>query len=310
MDRAQPGARGSTNRNIEFGETTSQYSDGWIVSADDPTLSAQRYTSLDETAFNEFDASYSADSLTVTIDPGEAFVDGWLARDEPTDISLDADTAGQTIVIGWDPDAIYDDQQHAFRDEADRVIVTRESAVTEPLPSFPIWSVDTDGVGVTSAVDLRSIGPTMAATNTIYDSQGSGSIDVISSNAVTHDTINIPTVLVEHPDRLPIAELRDGESIEIPVTVPGGGVLEVYRWGAFTVSSYSAPSGLTVELLDGSDTVQAFANTVDNRDPASPVVSSENVSSGVSVFKLRARNETGSPIDDPGVGCHFGYRVV
>lgn len=110
MDRAQPGARGSTNRNIEFGETTGQYTDGWIVPADDPTLSAQRYTSLDETAFNEFDATYSADSLTITIDPGEAFVDGWLARDEPTDIDLATNDAGQKVVIGWNPDVIYDDQ--------------------------------------------------------------------------------------------------------------------------------------------------------------------------------------------------------
>ena len=110
MDRAQPGARGSTNRNIEFGETTGQYTDGWIVPADEPTLSSQRYTSLDETAFNEFDAAYSADSLTITIDPGEAFVDGWLARDEPTDIDLATNDAGQKVVIGWNPDVIYDDQ--------------------------------------------------------------------------------------------------------------------------------------------------------------------------------------------------------
>jgi len=86
MDRAQPGARGSTNRNIEF------------------------------------DATYSGDSLAVTIVLGEAFVDGWLARDVTTDITLDVDTDRQTIVIGWGLDAIYDDQQHDVRDEADRVI--------------------------------------------------------------------------------------------------------------------------------------------------------------------------------------------
>ena len=74
MDRAQPGACGSTNRNIEPGETTSQYSDGWIVPADAPTLSAQRYTSLDYTAINEFDAAYTTDSLTVTLYPVTAFV--------------------------------------------------------------------------------------------------------------------------------------------------------------------------------------------------------------------------------------------
>jgi len=211
MDHAQPGARGSTNRNIEFGETTGQHTDGWIAPADDSTLSAQRYTSIDETTSNGFDTTYSCDSLTVTIDPGEAFVDGWFARDEPTAITLDADTVGQTIVIGRDLDAIYDDQQHAVRDEADRVIVNRESALTESFPSLPIWSVDTDGVGVTSAADIRSIGSAMAATNMTYDSHGTGSIDAISPDAVTYDKINIPTVLVEYPDRLPIVELRDGE---------------------------------------------------------------------------------------------------
>jgi hypothetical protein len=77
MDRAQLGARGLMNRTIEFGETTSQYSNGQIVSSGDPTLSAQRYTP-DETAFNVFDATYTVDSLTATIAPSEAFVDDWL----------------------------------------------------------------------------------------------------------------------------------------------------------------------------------------------------------------------------------------
>lgn len=310
MDRAQPGARGSTNRNIEFGETTSQFSNGWIVPADDPTLSAQRYTSLDETVFNEFDATYSADSLTVTIGPGEAFVDGWLARDEPTDITLDADTAGQTIVIGWDPDAIYDDQQHTVRDEADRIIINRESAVTEPHPFSPIWSFDTDGTGVTLASDLRSVGPTMAAINSTYDTDGSGAIDTIGSHVVTTEEIDLRSVVVEQPDRLPIVELRDGESIEIPVAVDAGEVLKVHRWGVFDVSTHSAPSGLTVELLDGDDNVQVSASTADERDPVSPVASVENTSGTLSIFKLRAKNETGAPIDDPGVGSHFGYRVI
>ena len=144
MDRAQPGARGSTNRNIEFGETTGQYTDGWIVPADDSTLSAQRYTSIDETAFNEFAASYAADTYDVTIDAGEAFVDGWLARDEETTITLNADTTGQSIVLGWDPDAIYDSEQHDVRDEADQVIIDLENNVDATHPTVAIWTFDTD----------------------------------------------------------------------------------------------------------------------------------------------------------------------
>jgi hypothetical protein len=204
MDRAQPGARGSTNRNIEFGETTGQYTDGWIVPADDPTLSARRYTSLDEMAFNEFDAAYTIDSLIVTIDPREAFVDGWLARDVATDIELDGDTAGQTVVIGRDSDAIYDDQQHDVRDQADKTIVALKSDVDPTHPVIEVWTFETDADGVVTATDKRGIGP---------------EVDIALG----------PQALVEHPDRKQAAELGDGDSHEIPVIVPFGARLEVYR---------------------------------------------------------------------------------
>lgn len=115
MDRAQPGARGSTNRNIEF------------------------------------DATYSGDSLAVTIALEEAFVDGWLVRDVTTDITLDADTDRQTIVIGWHPDPIYDDQQHDVRDDADRVMIALANDVVPMHPSIGIWEFDTDVAGVTAA---------------------------------------------------------------------------------------------------------------------------------------------------------------
>ena len=227
MDRAQAGARGSTNRNIEFGETTSQFSDGWIIPVDDPTLSAQQYTSLNETAFNEFDATYSADSLTVTIGPGEAFVDGWLASDEPTDITLDADTAGQTIVIGWDLDAIYDDQQHTVRDEGDKVIIAHKRDVDPTHPTAEIWTFDTDVSGITNVEDHRDIGPQL------------------SEKIAGRTAIDYREVVVDNPERLPITVLKNGESIEVPVYVDDGETLAVYRWGAFDASSALAPPGLT-----------------------------------------------------------------
>ena len=288
MDRAQPGARGSTNRNIEFGEaTTSKISGGYIVPADEPTLSAQRYTSLDETVFNEFDATYAADSLTVTIDPGEAFADGWLARDVASDVDLAADTAEQTIVVGWDPDAIYDDQQHDVRDEADRVIVELKSNVDATHPVVEIWEFDTDGSGVIEARNLRDVGV-----------------------AIDASTLERSSLVVDDPQRLPIAELADGESIELPIPVADGETLKVYRWGAFDVSDGTAPTGLDVELLDGSDTVQVSANTADDQNTDIPVASYENRSGTKSVFKLRAINQTGSNMRSPGVGCHFGFQVV
>jgi len=292
MDRAQPGARGSTNRNIEFGETTGQYTDGWIVSADDPTLSAQRYTSLDETAFNEFDATYSADSLTITIDPGEAFVDGWLATDVATDIVLDGDTPGQTIVIGWDPDAIYDDQQHSVRDEADKVIVAHQRDVDPTHPTAEIWTFDTDVSGITNVEDHRDIGPQL------------------SEKIAGRTAIDYREVVVDNPERLPITVLKNGESIEVPVYVDDGETLAVYRWGAFDASSALAPTGLDVELLDGNDTIQESQNTANTESDRTPVASHENTSGEPAVLKLRAKNYTGSTIENPGVGSHFGYVVI
>jgi hypothetical protein len=292
MDRAQPGARGSTNRNIEFGETTSQYSDGWIVPSDEPTLSAQRYTSLDETAFNEFDAAYGVDSLTVTIEPGEAFVDGWLARDTATDINLAADTNEQVVVVGWDPDAIYDDQQHNTRDEADRVIVDLKSNVDSTHPTVAVWEFNTDGSGVTNINDRRTLGRDLNAER------------LVGKSRVEH--------LVDSPNGTPpIALLEDTESVEITVVVPDGETLKVYRWGGYKIADGTAPPGLRAELLDGGDTVQANENTTDTEstDPASPIASHTNSSGSLSVFKLRAYNATGNSYTTDGVGSHFAYIV-
>ena len=260
--------------------------------ADDPTLSAQRYTSLDETGFNGLDTTYSADSLTITINPGEAFVDGWLARDEQTTLELEASAAGQTVIVGWDPDAIYDDQQHDTRDETDMVIVDLENNTDSTHPVVGIWTFDTDGNGATSAVDNRTIGLELSK-----DLVGSMSIDAAD-------------IAVYNPERLPITELGDGESIEIPVRVSDGETLRVHRWGAYDVADGTAPPDIDVQLLDDTDTIQMSENTVDTHDDRTAVVSHENTSGSTAVFKLRAKNTTGSAIDSPSVGTDFGYLVT
>jgi hypothetical protein len=228
----------------------------------------------------------------VTIDPGEAFVDGWLARGQPTNIELAGDTAEQTIVTGWNPDATYDDQQHDVRDEADEVIVALQDDVEPTLPVVDIWTTDTDAGGVANAEDHRNIGPEF------------------SENLVGRTAIDYGNIIVDSPDRLPITELRDGESIEIAVRVNDGDTLEVYRWGAFDASNSMAPTGLDVELLDGNDTVQESENTPNSESDQTPAASYENDSGGPSVLKLRAINHSGNAIVNPGVGAHFGYVVV
>jgi len=105
----------------------------------------------------------SSSSLTVTIGPGEAFVDGWLATDSSIDVDLTANTAGQTVGVSWDPDAVYDPDTDADRDAADRVVVALESNVSSLDPFLPLWTFGTDGSGVASVVDERAVGVTVGA---------------------------------------------------------------------------------------------------------------------------------------------------
>ena len=159
-DRAQPGAIDSIVRNYELGDALGQFSDGWVVPADEPTASAQR-SDLDETAFTAFDETSSSSSLTVTIGAGEAFVDGWVATDASTDVELAASTSGQTVGVSWDPDAAFDPNSDADQDDADRVVVALESDVSALDPFLPLWTFETDGSGATNATDERQIGPTV-----------------------------------------------------------------------------------------------------------------------------------------------------
>jgi len=138
--------------------------------------------------------------------------------------------------------------------------------------------------------------------------------DADTNGWIPLNTGTSPELVVDDPDRLPAAELDTGESIEIPVPVDDTETLEVYRWGAYDAADHTAPTGLDVELVDGADTVQAAANTTNTQDTGAPVASYQNTSGSTQVFKLRAKNDSGSAIGDadtdPGVGSHFGYRVV
>jgi len=155
MDRAQPGATGSLVHSIEAGESWGQVDDGWVVPSTQPTRSSQAASGIDETVLNAFDESHSATALTVTIDPGEAFVDGWLVRDTSTDIDLTPSTNDQTAYVGWDVSAVYSENEHTNRDAADTVIVGLAAAFDALDPKVPIWTFNTDSSGVTNVVDER-----------------------------------------------------------------------------------------------------------------------------------------------------------
>ena len=122
--------------------------EGYVVDDDDPVLADEDIgDELDEGAMDEFDATVSPTSLDVTIEPGEAVVGGaLLARDETTDVTLDADTDGQEVFVGWD------------RDSRDTVIVGKDAAFDTEDRQLKIWEFATDSDGVTETDDERPFG--------------------------------------------------------------------------------------------------------------------------------------------------------
>lgn len=138
---------------------------------------------------------------------------------------------------------------------------------------------------------------------------GTGLTATVSSGEAAVDVVRNPQWLIESPNGTPpTALLEAGDSVEISVPVDDGETLTVYRWGGYLISDGTAPTGLDVELLDGSDTVQASSNTADTHSTAG-VASYTNSSGSTSIFKLRARNATGTDYVTDGVGAVFGYEV-
>lgn len=321
VEKAQPGGIRTSGINREWGTVAGQLTNGFVVPAGTPTIAALEST-VDETVFDEFDESSTGDSLTVTIQPGEAFVNGWVATDETNDVSLAENTANQSVYLGWDHQAV----------EADDVIIGRESAFnkasSERLPKIELWQFDTDASGVTNVDDMRRVGPHLDADNAPtqnefddhadrHEAGGADAISVtsgmIAANEVRSTELDRAEMATVEPDAYAAAELDDGESHEVPRRVENGETLKVYRWGAYNADTSDAPTGLDVELLDDDDTVQASSNTANEQDGENPVASHENTSGTVSTFVLRVKNDTGEPIGDGdaerGVGMHFGYVV-
>jgi hypothetical protein len=156
-DRVQPGAIDSLVRNDELSQIFGQFSPGYIVPGNKPTPASERRSEIDETALDAFSLSGTT-GFEVTIAPGEAFIAGWCARDQPTSITIDPNTTA-TIVVGWDLNAIFDPQVQSDRDKADETIVAPESSTNPDFPTTPIFDVKTDGSGIISTTDRRQIGP-------------------------------------------------------------------------------------------------------------------------------------------------------
>jgi len=124
---------------------------GWISPSGTPSdISVQDRAILEE-ELNAFKEDSSNTSLSVIIDPGEAFVFGsWIVKDTTTSVSLAPDTSNQIVYVGWNNNLAND------------VIIGLESEFnTDPNDSdqkIPLYSYDTDSQGVTSVTDKRQIG--------------------------------------------------------------------------------------------------------------------------------------------------------
>lgn len=246
-DRAAPGAQGSTLRNVEHGEAMNSLHDGYIVPSNEPTISSQRYADLNESAFNDFNASWSGSSLDVTIDPGEAFIEGWLATDDSHTVTLNDFEDGQTIILGWDADAVYDSSIHSSRQDADRIIIKREQDLTVNIPYIPIWTFDTDGDGVIQSIDERNIGSTVTASSQRLKSHvGSVEQEEHSQRYYGHTTY-LNTNEDEYVCLLPVEMVDGGTTVVTSGFIAGNFILSTgegennrRNWNMFSLRAVSA----------------------------------------------------------------------
>jgi len=125
--------------------------DGFIIDGESPTAISEQDADINEDALDTFSQSSSSSALTISITGGEGFVFGaWLAIDTTTTVTLDADSLGQTVYLGWNKNSSND------------VIIGTDSAFatvpTDTDQRIPLYEFDTDASGVISVTDLRQIG--------------------------------------------------------------------------------------------------------------------------------------------------------
>lgn len=161
-DRAQPGAIDSLIRNDELAQVFGRFSEGFVVPGSDPTPAAQRRGDINETALDAFSLTTSTTSLDVTVAPGEAFISGWVCRDVSTTLTLPANSTVD-IVVGFDPDAIFDPQVDADRDAADETVVDLVGNVDATTPTTVAHRVTTGGSGVTVSERVARVGSSVQA---------------------------------------------------------------------------------------------------------------------------------------------------
>lgn len=212
-DYVNPGAAGTAINALGVAESFRQAGvKGWIVDpADSPTAVAEfeaADATVDTTVLDgAFNASWSGTSFDVTIDPGEGWLAGYLARDTSTTITLNSNTT-TVVEVGWDASAI----------DSDALIIAAEGdTVWAPEdPRLPIWEFTTGDGGVTDAVDLRPVGPEEAQGITTYGRKEAQEAFITSDALDTHrnSTSNPHDVTATQTNALPLSGGKMSGGIE------------------------------------------------------------------------------------------------
>jgi len=263
-DRAQPGAIDSLIRNDELAQVFGRFSEGFIVPGSDPTPAAQRRGNIDETALDAFSLTTSASSLDVTVAPGEAFVSGWVCRDVDTTLTLPANSTVD-IVVGFNPDAIFDPNVDADRDAADETVVDLSGNVDPTTPTTVAHRVTTDGSGVTSSDRIARVGSALdvesvSTTDLLTDSLSATSISTGTlTDQITDTQLDTSSGFFSFGSN--DARLDTGQAIETPSA-------ERVEFGQNTI--ISADDG-TQEFAARGDTVEV-GRGAGNNNPKNTIV--------------------------------------
>lgn len=152
-DLSTPGEVDASIDNTSAGHAIAKAGTGaWIVDGADI---AGVYSSLDETALNAFNYNTTdSGGRDAVIDPGEAYVGGWLCRDTQTTVTLPANTT-TTVYAGYDASAALASGEAPA--DSTNVIVGPDGNFAPEDPRTAIWAFDTDSSSITGSTDLRQL---------------------------------------------------------------------------------------------------------------------------------------------------------
>lgn len=124
----------------------------WIVDGVDI---AGVYSSVDETVLNAFNYNTTDSSgLDAVIDPGEAYVAGWLCRDTQTTVTLPASETVD-VYVGYDESAVLSSGTAPADNE--NIIVGLDGDFAASDPRTHIWTFSTDSTSIIDSLDRRKL---------------------------------------------------------------------------------------------------------------------------------------------------------